>query len=198
MLNSSVLVLNRSFLPVHVTSLRRAFTLVYVGGARAVDSRYQTFDFEEWTSGGAPTDAEAVGSTAGPVPVPRVILLTHFDGVPKRRVRFSRSNVFARDRFTCQYCGEQRPRSDLNLDHVVPRTMGGRTTWENVVCCCLSCNRRKGGRTPEQAGFRLGRKPARPRWSPVLSVAPAKVRYREWRPFLFSSDASAALQGVAV
>ena len=198
MLNSSVLVLNRSFLPIHLTSVRRAFSLLYGGGARAVDATYQTFDFEGWASGGAPVNAEFLGSSRGPLPVPRVILLTNFDSVPKRRIRFSRSNVFSRDALTCQYCGSQPPRWELNLDHVHPRSQGGRTTWENVVCCCVSCNRRKGGRTPEQAGLRLKRQPVRPRWSPVLSVATAKVRYHEWRPFLIPNDRSGSELHVAV
>lgn len=188
MLNSRVLVLNRSFLPIHVTSVRRAFSLLYGGGARAVDQSYQTFDFDGWMGAGIAATRERVGSTGGPVPIPRVIVLTRFDGVPRRRIRFSRANVFVRDRFTCQYCDSQRPRWDLNLDHVIPRAQGGRTTWENVVCSCISCNRRKGGRTPAQAGLRLQRKPLRPRWSPVLNVTPAKLRYHEWRAFLIPND----------
>ena len=187
-LNSSVLVLNRSFLPIHVTSVRRAFSLIFCGGAQAVDSSYQTFNFDAWLIRPAPADAETIGTVAGGIAIPRVILLRHYDRVPKRQIRFSRVNIFSRDRFTCQYCGLNPQRSELNLDHVIPRSQGGRTTWENVVCCCVSCNRRKGGRTPAQAGFRLPRKPVRPRWTPLLSVAPSKVRYREWRPFLIPSE----------
>lgn len=198
MLNSSVLVLNRSFLPIDVASVRRAFSLLYCGGARAVDPSYQTFDFNDWKTGGGGVDAEWIGSTSGAVPVPRVIVLTAFDRVPRRQIRFSRTNVFSRDRFTCQYCGLSPPRSGLNLDHVVPRTQGGRTTWENVVCCCVSCNRRKGGRTPKQAGLLLRREPARPRWTPLMSVSASKVRYHEWRPFLIPDDRSFLQLEVAV
>ena len=189
-LSSSVLVLNRSFLPIHVTSVRRAFSLIYCGGAHAVDTSYQTFDFDAWLLRPAPLDADLLGTVSGGVAIPRVILLRHYDRVPKRQIRFSRLNIFSRDRFTCQYCGRNPQRSELNLDHVIPRAQGGRTTWENVVCCCVSCNRRKGGRTPSQAGFRLPRKPVRPRWTPLLSVAPSKVRYHEWRPFLIPSESS--------
>jgi 5-methylcytosine-specific restriction endonuclease McrA len=105
-------------------------------------------------------------------------------------VRFSRLNIFARDGFTCQYCGRRSVRSELNLDHVVPRALGGRSTWENVVCSCVECNRRKGGRTPEQAGLRLRRLPTRPRWTPLMNLMLSSVRYREWRPFLNVVDAS--------
>ncbi len=190
MLNTSVLVLNRSYLPIHVTSVRRAFALIYQGIARAVDESYQTFDFEGWSQLAIARDAEAIGTSSGPIRVPRVIVLLAFDRVPKRHVRFSRINIYARDNFTCQYCGLRYPRSELNLDHVVPRSLGGRSTWDNVVCSCLECNRRKGGRTPAQAGIALRRPPARPRWTPLMNLMLSSVRYNEWRPFLNLVDAS--------
>lgn len=188
MLNSSVLVLNRSYLPIHVTSVRRAFSLIYQGGAKAVNEQYETFDFDTWVLTVIPRDADTVGTLNGAVRVPRVIILRQFDRAPRKHVRFSRANVFSRDLNTCQYCDRSPARSLLNLDHVVPRTQGGLTTWENVVCCCIPCNRRKGGRTPEQAGVKLRRTPSRPRWSPLLSSVPHGVRYREWRPFLGEYD----------
>ena len=190
MLNTSVLVLNRSYLPIHVTSVRRAFALIYQGIARAVDEQYQTFDFEGWRQLAVARDAEAIGTSSGPIRVPRVIVLIAFDRVPKRHVRFSRINIYARDNFTCQYCGMRYPRSELNLDHVIPRSLGGRSTWDNVVCSCLECNRRKGGNTPAQAGLSLRRPPARPRWTPLMNLMLSSVRYNEWRPFLNLVDAS--------
>lgn len=190
MLNSSVLVLNRSYLPVHVTSVRRAFSLLYQGIARAVDEQYQTFDFEEWRQLAVARDADAIGTARGRIRVPRVIVLVAFDRLPKRHVRFSRINLMGRDGFQCQYCGLRPPRSELNLDHVVPRSLGGRSTWENVVTSCVECNRRKGGRTPRQAGLRLLRRPARPRWTPLANLMLSTVRYKEWRPFLNVVDAS--------
>ncbi len=183
MLNSNVLVINRSYLPIHVTTVRRAFSLLYQGVARALDEDYQTFDFETWVA----TDAEAeetIGTSSGPMRVPRVIVLNSFDRVPKRQVRFSRVNIYARDKFTCQYCGIRHPRLGLNLDHVVPRALGGRSSWENVVSSCVDCNRRKGGRTPEQAGVRLRRRPVKPRWTPLVNLVVSNVRYKEWQPFL--------------
>jgi 5-methylcytosine-specific restriction endonuclease McrA len=188
-LNASVLVLNRSYLPIHVTSARRAFALLYAGMAKVVNEQYETFDFDSWAELST-TNEDAVGIVGGWIRVPRVILLQAFDRVPRRHVRFSRINIYARDRNTCQYCGKGHLRSDLNLDHVIPRAHGGRSTWENVVCSCIGCNRRKGGRTPAQAGMRLIRKPARPRWSPVLSVVNGREGHPEWRPFLSIVDAS--------
>ena len=190
MLNSSVLVLNRSYLPVHVTSARRAFTLLYQGIARVVDEQYQTFDFEAWSQLAVARDAEAIGTSGGPIRIPRVIVLIAFDRLPKRHVRFSRINLMARDNFQCQYCARKPHRAELNLDHVVPRSLGGRSTWENVVTSCMDCNRRKGGRTPRQAHLKLLRKPERPRWTPLANLMWSSVRYREWRPFLSVVDAS--------
>jgi len=190
MLNSSVLVLNRSYLPVHVTSARRAFTLLYQGIARAIDEQYQTFDFEGWSQLAVARDADAIGTSGGPIRIPRVIVLIAFDRLPKRHVRFSRINLMARDNFQCQYCARRPHRAELNLDHVVPRSLGGRSTWENVVTSCMDCNRRKGGRTPRQAHLKLLRKPERPRWTPLANLMWSSVRYREWRPFLSVVDAS--------
>jgi len=189
-LNTAVLVLNRSYLPVHVTSARRAFSLLYQGIARAVNEQYETFDFDSWRDLSVRTRSEGVGTVGGYIRVPRVILLQAFDRVPKRHVRFSRINIYGRDSNTCQYCARRLPRSRLNLDHVIPRSQGGRSTWKNVVCCCRECNRRKGGRTPAQAGMRLIRKPVKPRWTPVLSVLGHRDGYPEWMPFLSIVDAS--------
>ncbi len=181
------LVLNRAYLPVHVTSVRRAFSLLYRGVAQAVDEEYRTFDFQTWahlsTAG-----FDSVGTVGRAVRIPRVILLLTFDRVPRRRVRFSRHNIFVRDRSTCQYCGGRFSRSELNLDHVLPRAAGGPTTWENIVCSCLVCNRRKGGNTPEQAGMHLIAKPRAPQWTPFMAGSPGARGYREWRPFLGGVD----------
>jgi len=191
MLNSTVLVLNRSYLPIHVTSVRRAFTMLYQGAARVVNHEYRTFDFHAWAIDPLSSIEGTVGSSRGPIRIPRVIVLDAFDRMPRRHVRFSRSNVLSRDAHTCQYCGARPHRSQLNLDHVVPRAHGGRSTWENVVASCIGCNRRKGGRTPEQAGLRLQRRPARPRWTPLASLPLSSERHDEWRPFLRVVDGSA-------
>ena len=190
MLNTKVLVLNRSYLPVHVTSVRRAFVLLYQDIARAVDDQYRTFDFESWSQLAVSVEHDSVGLVSRVIRVPRVILLVAYDRVPKRHVRFSRYNIYARDDNTCQYCGGRFPRPELNLDHVVPRSRGGLATWENVVCSCHRCNRRKGGRTPEEADMRLLKKPTRPRWTPFVAESFSLRGYREWGPFLNPIDVS--------
>jgi 5-methylcytosine-specific restriction endonuclease McrA len=189
-LNTKVLVLNRSYLPVHVTSVKRAFALLYQGVARAVDEQYRTFDFDSWRDLAIEMHHERVGVVGGFVRVPRVLLLIAYERVPKRHVRFSRFNIYARDNNTCQYCGRRLPRTELNLDHVIPRSRGGMSTWENVVCSCHSCNRRKGGRTPEEANMLLISKPKRPQWTPFSTEMFSLRRYQEWMPFLTTVDSA--------
>jgi 5-methylcytosine-specific restriction endonuclease McrA len=190
LLNSKVLVLNRSYLPVHVTSVKRAFALLYQGVAKAVDDQYRTFDFDSWRDLAIEVHHEKLGIVDGFIRVPRVLLLTAYERVPKRHVRFSRFNIFARDNNTCQYCGKRLPRTELNLDHVIPRSRGGMSTWENIVCSCHHCNRRKGGRTPEEAGMLLVRRPRRPEWTPFSSEMFSLKRYREWMPYLSQVDSA--------
>jgi 5-methylcytosine-specific restriction endonuclease McrA len=194
--NTAVLVLNRHYQPIHVTNVKRAFSLLYLGVARVVDPEFKTFDFDSWADLSATLTSEMTGSfdvirtVNRAIRIPRVIVLQIYDRIPKTKVRFSRHNIYMRDGNTCQYCGEILPRTDLNLDHVVPRAQGGRTTWENVVCCCVDCNLSKGARTPVQAGLKLLKAPVRPRWTPTFRTNGGRVRYREWLPFLGLPDAS--------
>lgn len=189
MLNTSVLVLNRYYQPVHVTSVKRAFSLLYQGVAKAIDSQYRLYEFADWAALSA-TGHDSISTIDRRIRVPRVVVLSAYEYLPRGRVRFSRLNIYARDNDTCQYCGRQLPRSELNLDHVVPRSQGGKTSWENVVCSCVECNLRKGGRTPEQARMKLLKKPVRPRWTPFFRGAAKRITYREWLPFLTLADAS--------
>lgn len=190
MQNSQVLVLNRFYQPIHVTSAKRAFSLLYLGVARVIDDQFRTFDFDSWAQLSAEKGDDTVRTVSRVIRVPRVIVLQLYDRLPKTKVRFSRHNIYMRDSNTCQYCGETLPRSELNLDHVVPRAHGGRTTWENVVCCCIPCNLRKGARTPDQARMGLLKVPVRPRWTPTFRAVNDAVRYREWLPFLDLANAS--------
>jgi 5-methylcytosine-specific restriction endonuclease McrA len=189
-LTTKVLVLNRSYFPVHVTSVRRAVCLLYQGIAKAVDHQYRTFDFNSWSDLSSALHGDTISLVDRVIRVPRVILLVAYDRVPKRQVRFSRFNVFARDNNTCQYCGEKLPRSELNLDHVIPRSQGGLSTWENMVCSCFTCNRVKGGRRPEEAGMHLIRRAFRPEWTPFMLETFSFKRYHEWRPYLNMVDAA--------
>ena len=189
MVNSAVLVLNRDYIPVHVTSVKRAFTLVYIGIAKAVNSQYETFDFESWSAITASREDETLGIIGKAIKIPRVILLVAYDRIPKKEVRFSRLNIFARDKHKCQYCGGRFPTAQLNLDHIIPRSRGGTSKWENVVCCCVPCNSKKGGRTPSEAGIKLLSTPKKPNWPPFANPHLGS-RHSDWLPFLDMVDIS--------
>jgi 5-methylcytosine-specific restriction endonuclease McrA len=188
-LNQQVLVLNRLWQAVHVCSVRRALTLLFEGHAQVVlgdeDGSFRTYGFQQWkdVSGLAPHEP-CIRTVSFRIRVPRVILLLFFDRLPRKEVKFTRHNIFERDRNTCQYCGRVCDRSDLNLDHVIPRDRGGPTLWENIVCSCIECNTHKANRTPQEAGMRLIRKPKRPRWRPFAQVNVGLEYHESWKHFL--------------
>ena len=188
-LNQHVLVLNRLWQAVNVCTARRALTLLFQGQAQAVlgcsDGSFRTYDFGEWHDfSQQEPHPESVRTVSFRIRVPRVILLLVYDHMPKKEVKFTRHNIFERDKNTCQYCGRSLPREQLNLDHVIPRHYGGRTTWENIVCSCIRCNTRKSSRLPHEAGLRLVRKPARPKWRPVISLVLGNQHREMWKDFL--------------
>jgi len=192
-LDVSVLVLNRLFMAVRVVPARHAFVLLWKEIAEVVsveDETYATYDFTSWAEVSQarrkfqPEAHDWVRTVRFDLAVPRVIRLLTYDRVPKTRVRLNRRNLFARDGSRCQYCGRKFPSADLSIDHVVPRSRGGRTEWANVVCACLACNVRKGGRTPREAHMRLIRKPRQPRTSPVISLRVGSKKYQTWKQFL--------------
>jgi 5-methylcytosine-specific restriction endonuclease McrA len=137
-----VLVLNATFEPINVTAVRRALVLVLKGVAQAEEHNHAQ-----------------VHSASRAMRVPSVIRLLSYRHIPQQTRALSRKNILLRDRNTCQFCGRLFPASELTLDHVVPRSRGGRSSWENLVACCYQCNNRKGDRTPDEAGLRLVRLP---------------------------------------
>jgi len=165
MVDAPVLVLNQGFEPHDVCRTRRAIVLVFCGKAELVeDSRGE------------------VRTVSTSYPIPSVIRLVHSVRRPFHQRRLTRLEVFIRDHFTCQYCG--RETRELTLDHVVPRSQGGRHTWENVVSACKLCNRKKGGRTPEQAGMTLLTVPTVPRGHGYLVPYHYFCSHAEWQKYL--------------
>lgn len=183
-LRSPVLVLNRSYAPVRITDAQQGFSMLYLGRARALDHAYEPHDFTAWAARAPQPGDEAIGTARGAICIPRVLLLHDYNRVPRAPLRLSRRHVYMRDDHTCQYCGGRPGVKELNLDHVVPRSRGGRSTWENLVTSCRSCNLRKGWSTPEECGMRLRKPPVRPSWSMALSLAAQRRRFAEWEPFL--------------
>ncbi|MGH9774902.1 MAG: HNH endonuclease [Candidatus Acidiferrales bacterium] len=168
-MQSPVLVLNATFEPINVTAVRRALVLMLKGVAQAEE-----------------TQITEVHSTTKAVPVPSVIRLLSYRHIPQQSRALSRKNILLRDRNTCQFCRTQLPASELTLDHVVPRSRGGHSTWENLVACCYECNNHKGDRTPEEAGLRLARRP-RPFTLHTSRQLMRLIGHKDekWRKYLF-------------
>ena len=192
-LGAYVLVLNRHWLAVRVTSARRAFSMLFRDLAEVIhvdDGSYSGYDFEGWAELSDARDLfdghdyDWVRTVRMQIAVPKVIRLLGYDRLPQQTVKLNRRNIFARDRGHCQYCGQHYSSSELSLDHVLPRSRGGVASWENLVCCCVQCNSRKGGRTPHEAHMKLIRKPHRPRRNPMISVRMGHDKYASWRAFL--------------
>ena len=196
-LEASVLVLNKLFLAVHIISVRRAFCLLCKDLAEVVSlevGQFATYDFATWREVSEYRSRhfrqeydDWVRTVNSEIQVPRVIRLLGYEKLPKQTVKFNRRNIFARDNNQCQYCGKRYPTAELSLDHVVPRSQGGVSTWENIVCACVRCNVRKGGRTPKQAHMGLIRKPEKPKRSPVLNLKLTQKKYQSWQAFLDSA-----------
>ncbi len=191
-LDQPVLVLNRLWQAVNIIGARRAFGLMARGHAQVVhhhDDDFRTFSLLDWidfSESNPPVNGfEIVHTPSRAIRLPRVILLTFFDKLPCKELKLTRNNVFERDKNTCQYCARALPREQLNLDHIIPRDYGGKTTWENIVCSCIKCNTRKANRLPHEAGLRLIRKPVRPKWRPVISLVLGTQHREMWKDFLY-------------
>lgn len=192
-LSSSVLVLNRFYSPVHVVSVRRAFILLYRECAEIIhleDGHFNNYDFAEWCALSSfraddkQPDEDWIKSVRFEVQVPRVVRLLQYDRAARSALRFNRRNLFARDGHRCQYCGRSFPSHQLSLDHVMPRSRGGETSWQNVVCSCVGCNTKKGSRTPQEANMHLKTPPIEPKANPFLLQKLSNPKYASWRTFL--------------
>lgn len=160
-----VLVLNLDYSALTICSVERAVILVHLQKADLVEALPDRF----------------VRSPSCKFPWPSIVRLKGYVKVPYKRVMISRKNILRRDRFRCQYCGS---RDRLTIDHVMPKSRGGRDRWDNLVAACTPCNNRKGNRTPDEAGMRLARKPFRPNHVMFIRDYIGSVD-DTWKPYLF-------------
>ena len=164
-----VLLLNITYEPLKIINWKRAVTLLCLGKAEVI---------EEYS--------QEIHSVSFTLRLPSILRLLNLVRKPKSPVKFSRQNIYARDRYHCQYCGGQFPTEDLTYHHVLPKSRGGKTEWGNIVTCCIHCNRKKGGRTPAEASMSLVRKPRRPSWVQAIRIT---IGFKEvpqsWRDYLY-------------
>ena len=185
MLDQSVLVLNKHWLAVHICNVKRAFSLLYQDFARVVSEDYRTYDFDSWKDLSRALKTDQVVHTASfKLVIPEVIVLTSFGRLPPREVKFNRRNIFLRDRNTCQYCGERPDRAELTIDHVLSRSKGGRSVWENVALACTRCNTRKSDKTLADASMKLIRRPKKPHWLMCIKKNAFDTNRPLWQKFV--------------
>ena len=166
----ATLLLNTSYEPLRVISWKKALILLFSGKVEVIEEHDQE-----------------VHSVTFAVKLPSICRLLKYVRVRNRqRVRFSRANIYARDNYTCQYCGKGFSPEDLTFDHVVPVAVGGQKRWDNIVTACFRCNHRKGGKTPAQASLSLIRRPVEPLWLPAFHITfKIKSPPDSWRDYLY-------------
>lgn len=163
-----VLVLNATYEPISVVSVKRAVILLLKEKAELIETAKAMLRAERLS-----------------IPKPLVIRLVYYVKIPRRvTLPVSRRGVLSRDQYTCQYCGTTPHRSDLTIDHVMPRSRGGKTTWENVITACQKCNGRKGNRTPAEANMKLRSEPKRPRYLAIAALGNAEAR-QAWGKYMW-------------
>ena len=163
------LVLSQGYEPVKIVSWQRAITMLFLGKAEVIEE----YDRD-------------IKATSIVIKIPAVVRLLNAFRRHKKPVKFSRINIYGRDKYTCQYCGVKHSIGELTYDHVVPRAQGGKTTWTNIATCCEICNRRKANRTPDQAGMRLLKTPVQPTSAPALVVVVSRESVPDaWRDYMY-------------
>jgi 5-methylcytosine-specific restriction endonuclease McrA len=166
----STLLLNASFEPLKIINWQRAITLLFAGKVEVI---------EEYS--------REIHSITFSIRLPSILRLLKYVKVRKKHsVKFSRANIYARDKYSCQYCGSSYSSDELTFDHVIPVSRGGAKSWANIVTACIDCNRKKGGQTPDEAGMHLVQKPVEPRWLPNFNLTFVfKNAPESWRDYLY-------------
>jgi 5-methylcytosine-specific restriction endonuclease McrA len=185
-LNHHVLVLNRSWVVIGTTTVKDAVVLMSRDSARGVCTEsFVMYSWEDWVSAEAnlPKVDFYIKTPSLSIPAPQVVILTNYNDVAKTSIKFSTRALYRRDSFTCQYCYKKFRGEDLSIDHVLPRSRRGPTSWENCVASCFKCNNKKAAKTPAEAGLKLLAQPKKPRWNPVFHIK-ADLRPDSWSPLL--------------
>lgn len=164
-----VLVLNKSWVPINIIDWKDCMKYLCQDAAQALDADFIPYHFKDWIEYSTlpaviDNGYHMINTITHKIAVPDIIVLNKYNRLPYREVKFTRQSIFERDNFTCQYCGKRFRRDDLQMEHVIPKAQGGKSTWDNVVAACHPCNSFKRDRTPEEAGMTLIKKPHEPRW----------------------------------
>lgn len=188
---TTVLVLNRNWQAIHVKTPTEALSMMYSNNATGLDivgeDHMIPYKWDDWVNLPEDNTSEYISTIKQKIKIPKVIVLCRYDKVPIKRPRFSLNGVWVRDRGICQYTGRKLSKNEGNVDHVIPRSKGGKTDWTNCVLSHKDINSRKGDRTPEECGIKLIKPPAVPKQLPVTFYIKNKFNIKEWDTFLSKS-----------
>ena len=187
-LNKRILVLNKVWMPIRIIPAHRAITLVFAGKASAIDiNDWSVYSWENWTKRTMSENPYGTLRTSScDIEIPEIIVLSTYDKVFRKDLRLTKRNIYVRDGYKCQYSGKKLAESELDIDHVIPRSKGGTNSWDNMVVCTKEINRMKADRTPEQAGLKLIKKPKKPN-SDRMIVDPKVKTPASWAKFVKGS-----------
>jgi len=181
-------VLNRNWQAIHVKSPAEALSMMYTDNATGLDilgeDNMVPYRWKDWINLTKDETSDYVSTVRGEIKIPKVIVLCKFDRVPLKRPKFSLGAVWNRDEGICQYTGKKLSKNEGNVDHIMPRSRGGKTTWDNCVLTHKEVNAKKADRTPEEAGLKLIKKPLAPKYMPSSHYIKNKHNIKEWELFL--------------
>lgn len=187
-LNSkSVLILNKNWIAINTTTPKHSFGLLYNENAKSLDfsnGGMNLLNWYEWISLSINENEDSIKTIRGCIKIPTIIVLNHFDKIPRQLAKFTQNNIWERDNFTCQYTGKKLTKKSGNIDHVIPRARGGKSTWDNCVLAHKDVNSKKANKTPEEIGLKLLKKPSEPRVMPVSFYIKNEYNIKEWDFFI--------------
>jgi len=185
-LSNSVLVLNKSWRPIRVSNVRKTLTALSKGLCSILDAETSIlYDWEGWLELPVYENMPCIATKHLKVRVPTMAVLSNYNKIPAYSVKQNMKNIWLRDGKRCQYTGRMLSLSEATKDHVIPTSRGGKDSWDNLVTCCPNINKRKGDKTPEEAGLRLLLTPREPKWSPLYSVLySGEAICSDWLPYL--------------
>ena len=183
-LNENVLVLNKLWGSIRIIRVIRSLKLLFSEKAYVVNSdTYDTYNWEEWIKQDIKDNDDLIIGVSFNIKVPEVIVLSTYDKVPKVNVKLTKKNIYIRDKYCCQYSGKKIEEEELDIDHVIPKSRGGKNDWGNMVVCTKEINRQKGDKTPKEAGLRLKNKPKKPTYKKMFIDTRIKIK-ESWKKFL--------------
>ena len=182
-----VLILNKNWIPINATTPKHALTLVYTDNAKGLIINQDCFEpvpWKEWIKITPIADDYIIRLVGKTIKIPTVILLTHFDKIPKQKLKFTNKHLWQRDGFTCQYTGKKLTKNTGNVDHIIPKSRGGKTSWENCVLAHKDVNAQKGDLLLSQTNFKLLKQPKEPKTMPVSFSIINTHDIKDWELFI--------------